>query len=139
MFADPSEGEVVCIYPEGERTWDGTLQPFRRGTLRVALSALAQGHDVLPVGIEGMYDVLPRWGRPRRHPGEVFVRYGAPMAPPGPLRSRRERDMALPVFEAELRRRLLDLSGEGHRPIERWPGSERPTERTGAPGPHPRV
>jgi 1-acyl-sn-glycerol-3-phosphate acyltransferase len=132
------EGEVVCIYPEGERTWDGTLQPFRRGTLRVALSALARGHAVLPVGIEGMYDVLPRWGRPRRHPGEVFVRYGSPMAPPGPLTSRRERDKLLPNFEAELRTRLLELSGEAHRPLESWPGSALSAEPPEPVGPHPR-
>lgn len=68
-------GDGVCIYPEGERSWDGTLQPFRRGTVRLLLKA---GVPVVPCGISGSFEVWPRWsGRPRR--GRVFVRFGEPI------------------------------------------------------------
>ena len=53
-------GHAVMIYIEGERTWDGRLQPFRRGVLKLVQRA---GVPVIPVRIEGAYDVWPRWDR----------------------------------------------------------------------------
>ncbi len=105
------EGELVCIYPEGERSWDARLQPFRTGTLRVALAAAHRGIPVIPVGIRGMYDVFPRWGRPRRIRSALAVRFGRTLRL-GPFENRRDRDAALPVLRERLRDRLLDLSGE---------------------------
>ncbi len=102
------EGRGVCVYPEGERSWDGALQPFRRGTLRVLLRA---GAPVIPVGIEGGWDVWPRWSRRPRPGRAVHLRFGAPITPE-PIRSRKERERRLPEFERELRERLLELSGE---------------------------
>ena len=68
-------GEGVCIYPEGERSWDGTLQPFRRGTVRLLLKA---GVPVVPCGVSGSFEVWPRWSRrPRR--GRVVLRFGEPI------------------------------------------------------------
>ena len=69
------EGECVGIYPEGERTWDGRIQPLRRGTIRLILKA---GVPVVPCGIAGSYDVLPRWGRRLRR-RRVWIRFGEPM------------------------------------------------------------
>jgi 1-acyl-sn-glycerol-3-phosphate acyltransferase len=105
------EGEVVCIYPEGERSWDARLQPFRTGSLRVALAAAQRGIPVIPVGIRGMYDVFPRWGKPRRTRAPLQVRFGRPLAL-GPFADRAARDAALPALRARLEDRLLDLSGE---------------------------
>jgi 1-acyl-sn-glycerol-3-phosphate acyltransferase len=113
------EGECVCIYPEGERTWDGRMQPFRQGTLRVALAAMERGHVVLPVGIRGMYDVLPRWGTPRQITSEVRVTFGAPLRL-GPFDDRMARDRAIPALERALGRALGRLSGESERPAESW-------------------
>jgi len=53
-------GEAVMIYVEGERSWDGRLQPPRRGTIRLLLKA---GVPVIPCRIDGTYDAWPRWGR----------------------------------------------------------------------------
>jgi 1-acyl-sn-glycerol-3-phosphate acyltransferase len=105
------EGEGVCIYPEGERSWDGTLQSFRQGTMRLMLAA---GVPVIPCGIDGTYDVLPRWRkRPSfRHP--VTLRFGRPLRF-GPYADRAARDAALPAAEAELREVLFELSGERSR------------------------
>lgn len=104
-------GEVVCIYPEGERTWDGTLQPFRKGTIRVLLRA---GVPVIPVGLDGTYDVWPRWRRGPRTGVTVRVRYGAPIRF-GEHRDREAREAALLEAERRLRERLLELSGQAAR------------------------
>jgi 1-acyl-sn-glycerol-3-phosphate acyltransferase len=57
-------GEGVVIYIEGERTWDGALQPPRLGTIRLILKA---GVPVIPCRIDGAYEAWPRWSkRPRR-------------------------------------------------------------------------
>lgn len=104
-------GMAVCIYPEGERSWDGRLQPFRPGTLRVMLRA---GAPVVPVGIDGMYDVWPRWRSVPRLRRRVCIRFGRPLTF-GPHADRVAREAALPEAEGRLREALLELSGEGHR------------------------
>lgn len=74
-------GEGVGVFPEGERSWDGRLQPLRRGTVRLLLKT---GVPVIPCGMVGTYEVFPRWGHmnwlkvgPGREP--VTIRYGEPM------------------------------------------------------------
>jgi 1-acyl-sn-glycerol-3-phosphate acyltransferase len=105
------EGKGVCIYPEGERSWDATVQRFRRGTLRVMLEA---GVPVIPCGMSGIYDLWPRWSRrPRRGP-PLVLRFGEPLHF-GPFEDRFERDAALPEAEALLLDRIRELSGEAER------------------------
>lgn len=111
-------GEGVCIYPEGERSWDGRLQPFRRGTVRLLLGP---GVPVVPVWIGGSYDVWPRWGR-RPSRGSVEVRFGPPILF-GPHRGRSAREAALEAGEERLREALLSLSRGG------TAGKQRHTER----------
>jgi 1-acyl-sn-glycerol-3-phosphate acyltransferase len=74
-------GEGVGVFPEGERSWDGSLQPLRIGSIRLLLKA---GVPVIPCGLIGTYGVLPRWGHMnwlkvgvRREP--VIIRYGKPI------------------------------------------------------------
>jgi 1-acyl-sn-glycerol-3-phosphate acyltransferase len=76
-----AEGRGVGIFPEGERSWDGRLQPFRRGTIRFVLKA---GVPVIPCGVVGAYDAWPRWDRfhwlrPFIHRPPVTVRFGEPL------------------------------------------------------------
>ena len=111
LFRRLQEGRVVCVYPEGERTWDGRIQPFRRGTIRVLLRA---GVPVIPVGIEGTYDAWPRWASGPRRGFTARIRIGKPMAL-GVHRGRTEREAALPATDAMLRDALLELSGEAAR------------------------
>jgi 1-acyl-sn-glycerol-3-phosphate acyltransferase len=49
-------GEAVLIFPEGGRTSDGRLQPFKPGAFRLAGSL---GAPVLPVTIVGGYEAWP--------------------------------------------------------------------------------
>lgn len=97
-------GRGVGIYVEGERTWDGRLQPPRLGTIRVILKA---GVPVVPCGISGAYEVWPRWSRLRR--GIVRVRFGEPLRFPQ-LDSRAEREAALDDARERLMATLADLA-----------------------------
>ncbi len=51
------KGDSVGVYPEGHRTLDGELQRAKVGAARLALTAKV---PVLPVGIIGSRDVLPK-------------------------------------------------------------------------------
>ncbi|MEX2527415.1 MAG: lysophospholipid acyltransferase family protein [Gemmatimonadota bacterium] len=82
-----SAGCVVGLYPEGERSWDGSLQPFRRGAIRLILKANV---PVVPCGLSGAFEIFPRWSR-RAVPHPVAVRYGPPIHfGPHPTRAARE-------------------------------------------------
>ena len=67
-------GEVVCIFPEGTRTDDGTVAPFRTG---VEFLVRRSGACVVPVGIEGSFRAFPR-GALLPRPRKVIVRVGEP-------------------------------------------------------------
>jgi 1-acyl-sn-glycerol-3-phosphate acyltransferase len=61
-----ARGMSVMIFPEGTRTRDGSLGPFKGGAFRLALEA---GLPVLPVAVSGTADGMPRggpWVRPCR-------------------------------------------------------------------------
>jgi len=45
------------IYPEGQRSWDGKMQPFRRGGFFLALDT---GAPIVPVSIHGTFELMPR-------------------------------------------------------------------------------
>jgi len=108
------EGYATCIYPEGERSWDGTLQPLRRGAVRTILRA---GVPIIPVGIEGMYDVWPRWRGVPRVGLPVVLRFGEPIHL-GTHRDRSSREAAFQAAQERIRTALLHLSGETRDQIE---------------------
>lgn len=69
------DGQSVLIFPEGTRSPEGQMQPFKRG---VGTLALADGVPIIPIHIEGAHDAWPKeafW--PRRH--QIVVRFGAPL------------------------------------------------------------
>jgi len=99
-----SEGKGVGLYPEGERSWDGSLQPFRQGTIRFLLKA---GVPIIPCGISGSYDVWPRWSRKIKQRRTV-LRFGVPIHWAA-MDDRLERDAAVPEAAETLRRALIDL------------------------------
>lgn len=64
----------VGLFPEGTRTRDGRIRPFRRG---VALLALKTGRPILPCAIMGAYEAFPRSAKfPRLRP--IRIRIGKP-------------------------------------------------------------
>lgn len=73
------KGEVLAIFPEGKITSDGRLQGFRSGFARMAARS---GAPVVPVGMRGAYDCLPRHRRFPR-PVTIHMHIGAPRVFPG--------------------------------------------------------
>jgi 1-acyl-sn-glycerol-3-phosphate acyltransferase len=70
-------GEALMIFPEGGRTPDGGLQPFRLGAFRLAV---AHGTPVLPVSIAGGFESWPP-GRALPRPGRITITYHPPLHP----------------------------------------------------------
>jgi long-chain acyl-CoA synthetase len=70
-------GYCPLVYPEGERSPDGRLQPFRPGIGRMSVRL---GVPVVPVHLAGMFAILPpheSW--PRSGPAAVTI--GPPVYP----------------------------------------------------------
>ena len=73
-----SKDKLLGVFPEGERSWDGGRLPFKKGTLRLMLAA---GLPVIPVGIAGVYELMPRWTHSfKRVPVRISV--GRPISLP---------------------------------------------------------
>jgi acyl-[acyl-carrier-protein]-phospholipid O-acyltransferase / long-chain-fatty-acid--[acyl-carrier-protein] ligase len=79
------QGELVCIFAEGQVTRTGQMLPFRRGFERIMKGLEA---PVIPVGLDGLwgsrFSFAPRrslrpWRRRLRRP--VSVSYGQPLPP----------------------------------------------------------
>ena len=69
------DGWRVVIFPEGTRSRDGAIGPFKAGA---GLIAVRTGCAVVPVRIDGLWEVLPPGRRlPRR--GRARVRFGEPL------------------------------------------------------------
>jgi 1-acyl-sn-glycerol-3-phosphate acyltransferase len=72
-------GAALIAFPEGTRSKDGTIAPFKGGAFQVAIEA---GVPVVPVAIVGSGRVLPPSGF-RVRPGTIRVRFGAPIETQG--------------------------------------------------------
>jgi 1-acyl-sn-glycerol-3-phosphate acyltransferase len=77
-------GRAVGIFPEGERTPNGRMNPLRPG---IHLLIKRMDMSIVPIGIAGAYDAWPRW---RAYPipaplflpagkGTIAVSVGPPM------------------------------------------------------------
>jgi len=77
-------GEALMIFPEGGRTPDGTLQPFKIGAFRLAVT---HGAPVLPVTIAGGFEAWPP-GRAWPGRGRITITYH-PVERPAPGGDRR--------------------------------------------------
>jgi long-chain acyl-CoA synthetase len=75
-------GKILMLFPEGERTIDGRLRPFRKGA---AILAAELGVPVIPTALDGMQHVWPRgrglaWRALRPwHRQPVTLDFGAPV------------------------------------------------------------
>ena len=73
-----SEGWSLLYFPEGIRSDDGSMGPFKPG---IGLLASSLGVPVVPVHLRGTDTVLSKGGsRPRR--GKIEVRFGPPLRIP---------------------------------------------------------
>lgn len=72
-----SKGMVLCVFPEGHRSIDGSLLPFHHGP---AILSVEQRVPIVPVGLSGTQNV---WGRASRsfRLAPVRVSFGEPIHP----------------------------------------------------------
>ena len=77
-------GEIVCIFAEGQITRTGQLLPFRRGLERIMKGVDA---PIIPVNLDGVWGSIFSfergrflWKVPRRIPYSVTVSFGSAMA-----------------------------------------------------------
>jgi 1-acyl-sn-glycerol-3-phosphate acyltransferase len=68
-------GTSFAVYPEGTRSPDGRLRPFKKGTFLMAIQASV---PIVPVSIGGAQRIMPKGDR-RIRSGEVLVRFGPPV------------------------------------------------------------
>lgn len=69
------EGHLLTLFPEGQRSPNGTLQPIQRG---VALIVKRAGVPIVPAVIIGAYKAWPK-GRPIFQSNPVRVLFGPPL------------------------------------------------------------
>jgi 1-acyl-sn-glycerol-3-phosphate acyltransferase len=72
-------GTSVILFPEGTRSLDGKLHDFKTGGMVLAIKS---GVPLVPVGICGTYEVLPK-GNLLAKPGHVIIRVGKPIETKG--------------------------------------------------------
>lgn len=70
-------GQVLCIFPEGTRSYTGELGSAKPG---VAMLAARSGTPILPVGISGTDRFLGRGQRFLRIGARITVRVGKPLS-----------------------------------------------------------
>ncbi|MEK7780657.1 MAG: acyl-[ACP]--phospholipid O-acyltransferase [Verrucomicrobiota bacterium] len=78
-------GEIVCIFAEGQITRIGQMMPFRRGFERIMKDVDA---PIIPVGLDGVWgsifsfsDHKFLWKWPRRFPYPITINFGKAMPP----------------------------------------------------------
>lgn len=104
-------GEVVCIFAEGQITRIGQLLPFQRGFERIMKNVNA---PIIPVALDGVIGSPTSFDRghmrrfPKRIPHPVTVSFGAPMAPTATSVEVREAVQALMADSWQYRRAKME-------------------------------
>ena len=102
-------GHSFVAFPEGTRSRDGRLQPFKKGVFVMAINA---GVPVVPVSISGSRKIMPK-GKFSIRPGRVRITIHDPIPTAGYLSERRQ------VLMDRVRQAILT----GLDP-EEWPSTE---------------
>jgi 1-acyl-sn-glycerol-3-phosphate acyltransferase len=125
------EGKLLGIYPEGTRSPDGYLYRGRTGVARLALTA---GVPVIPVGLVGTVEVMPKDAKMPRLSGRqtVRVKYGRPLD--FSRYAGRERDrMVLRSATDEIMYEIMQLSGQEYKDEYASKKPTQPLPESGAP------
>jgi long-chain acyl-CoA synthetase len=72
-------GRVLILYPEGERSIDGTPRTFKKGA---AILSIHMQVPIVPVAIEGFYDAWPRSKSFPQKLAPLKMQIGKPILPP---------------------------------------------------------
>jgi len=69
------EGMCLVIFPEGSRSPDGSIQPFKKGGFTLAIKSKA---PIVPIAIAGSREIMPK-DKLALCSGEIRVRIGRPI------------------------------------------------------------
>lgn len=96
-----SQGRILILFPEGERSMDGDPKTFKKG------AAILSAHlrvPIVPAALEGFYEAWPRDKGPRSS-GRLRIVFGDPIPPP----ERAEGDADYAAMTAALKKSVMDL------------------------------
>jgi 1-acyl-sn-glycerol-3-phosphate acyltransferase len=69
------EGMSVAIFPEGSRSPDGSIQPFKKGGFTLAMKSKV---PIIPISITGSREIMPK-DRLTASSGEIRIKIGSPI------------------------------------------------------------
>ena len=95
-------GRILILYPEGERSIDGTPRVFKKGA---AILSIHLQVPIVPVAIEGFHDAWPR-GKAFQKFTPLEIQFGDPIYPP-PEAEASETDYER--LTAELKSRVVEM------------------------------
>lgn len=72
------DGTSLVVFPEGQRSPDGKMGPFKKGAYQLALEFKL---PIVPITVNGSYAIMPR-GTVFPHPGKITLTIHKPIAPP---------------------------------------------------------
>lgn len=96
-----NSGLHITVFPEGTRSPDGRLLPFKKGAFFLAEST---GASIIPVVITGTERMMPR-GSQRITPGEAYIRFLPPIRPQDAASREDLMEHVRAAMEQELERR----------------------------------
>lgn len=70
------DDQALMLFPEGARTLTGNVEKFETGAMLIIKRAKP---TVIPVAIEGVYDVWPRGQKKPKWSGRLGIMYGEPI------------------------------------------------------------
>jgi long-chain acyl-CoA synthetase len=95
-------GLSLILYPEGERSIDGTPRIFKKGA---AILSIHMQVPIVPVAIEGFYDAWPR-NRPFQRFAPLKMVFGDPILPPSESEAS---EQAYEKLTADLKARVVGM------------------------------
>jgi long-chain acyl-CoA synthetase len=98
-------GRILIMYPEGERSIDGTPRVFRKGA---AILSIHLQVPIVPVAIDGFYESWPR-GQKFQKFGPLKIVFGDPIYPPPESEGS---EGAYEGLTAELKQRVITMWNE---------------------------
>lgn len=102
------QGATILAYPEGTRSDDGRVLPFKKGPFVLALNAQV---PVVPIAIVGSGKVSGKHNVWRLRPADVRMKVGVPIPTAG--RKTEERETLMREVRTALIQMHLELGGEG--------------------------